>query len=108
MEFMNDAVNSDHDDSVRVNDGCTHDVRTDNVQSDPVQQRRGVDDVARAGKVSTPSSSSAPDPNDAFVGAPKRARASEDEACHVSGKRPKFNPVAARRRLFFLSFCYSA
>ncbi|XP_040250727.1 uncharacterized protein [Aegilops tauschii subsp. strangulata] len=96
-EFMNDAVDSDQDDSVRVNDGGTRDVRMDNVQSDPVLQSRRVDDVACVGKVSAPSSTGAPDTSKAFVGAPKRARASEDDACDVSGKRPKFDPVAARR-----------
>lgn len=84
---MNDAVNSDDDDFVRVNDGCTGDVHTDNVQTDPhIQQSQGVDDVAHAGKVSTPSSSSAPDPSTAAVEVSKRVRDSEDEARDVSAK----------------------
>lgn len=110
-EFMNDLQDSDVDDYVRGNDGHAGHVQMDNVQSDPQnQQSRVVDDVVAAAKVSAAPLSSAPGPSKDGAEVSKRGRDSEDEVRVSFAKRPKFDPVAARRRFgsppFLLFFTF--
>lgn len=90
-EFMNDGDDS-YDDDERDDDGNVGDVEMDNVQHDPEnQQSCGAHDDAAASKVSA----GAPGASTAQLS--KRVRDTEDVDPDSAAKRPKIDPVAARR-----------